>query len=86
MPDVDKLSEFGSCCHDLKDAMSKPPNSLFRVTEQGVLYLTVGYVKTDRGLGWFDQALLFCPFCGKSLQSREEIRTKSSAPTTGPKQ
>lgn len=65
---------FGSCCRDLKDAMTAPPNSFFRVEDNGVLYLTIGYAQTDRGPGWFDQAVLFCPFCGAELQNREAIK------------
>jgi hypothetical protein len=69
-----KRTEFGSCCKELKDAMTVPPNSLFHVSKWGVLYLTVGYVQAEQGLGWMDQAVIFCPFCGKHLQTREEIR------------
>ena len=33
-------TNFGSCCKDLKDAMTTPPNSFFRVEkDNGVLYL-----------------------------------------------
>jgi hypothetical protein len=70
---------FGSCCSELKDAMQSPPNSSFRVEENGVLYFTVGYVETEQGPGWFDQAVIFCPFCGKQLQSKDEIAAKSAA-------
>jgi hypothetical protein len=70
---------FGSCCGDLEDAMKTPPNSMFRVEENGVLYFTVDYVATEQGPGWFDQAVLFCPFCGKQLQSKEDIARKSPA-------
>jgi hypothetical protein len=70
-------TEFGSCCNDLADAISQPPNSLFRV-DDGVLYLTVGYIETEEGVGWFEQAVLFCPFCGMRLQTREEISRRSS--------
>jgi hypothetical protein len=70
--------EFGSCCKDLKDAMTVPPTSLFRVEESGVLYLTIGYAQTPQGVGWLDQALIFCPFCGAQIQDREEIRRKAS--------
>ena len=70
---------FGSCCGDLEDAMKTPPNSMFRVDENGMLYFTVGYVATEQGPGWFDQAVLFCPFCGKQLQSKEDIARKSPA-------
>jgi hypothetical protein len=51
---------------------------MFRIEENGVLYLTVGYVETERGPGWFDRAIIFCPFCGKQLQSNEEIAAKSA--------
>jgi len=53
--------------------MAEPPNSMFRVEGNGVLYLSVGYVMTENGPGWFDQAVLFCPFCGAQLQTRESI-------------
>jgi hypothetical protein len=70
---------FGSCCADLADAMNAPPNSMFRVEENGVLYFSVGFVETEQGPGWFDQVVIFCPFCGKQLQSKEEIARKSPA-------
>ena len=68
--------EFATCCKDLKDVM-EVPNSFFRFEYNGVLYLTVGYVATEKGPGFFDQAVLHCPFCGKQLQTREEISSKS---------
>ena len=71
--------QFGSCCKDLDDVMNMPPNPLFRVDEGGVLRLTVGYVETEQGVGWYDHAVLFCPFCGTRLQDREDIRRKSEA-------
>ena len=57
--------------------MKTLPNSMFRVEENGVLYLTVGFVETEQGPGWFDRAIIFCPFCGKQLQTNEEIAAKS---------
>jgi hypothetical protein len=65
---------FGACCRDLNDAMTSPPQSLFRVEENGVLYLTVGYTPTEQGVAWFDGAVIYCPFCGKQLQDRGTIR------------
>ncbi|MEX0614219.1 MAG: hypothetical protein WD229_19015 [Pirellulales bacterium] len=64
---------------DLKDAMGQPPIRFFRVEDNGVLYLTVGYMQTDQGPGFYDQAVIFCPFCGKQLQSRESIAAKAPA-------
>jgi hypothetical protein len=73
-------SAFGSCCSELKDAMTKPPNSFFYLHENGIFYATVGYVMTENGPGFFDMAAMFCPFCGTALQTRDGIarRRKSS--------
>ena len=69
---------FGSCCKDLKDAMGVPAHSMFRAESNGVLYLTVGYADNPQGRGWlFDHAVIFCPFCGKQLQTKEDIKRKS---------
>ena len=64
---------FGTCCRNLRDALSEPSESFFRVDDNGVLYLSVGCIQTENGPGFFDQAVLFCPFCGRQLQTREEI-------------
>jgi hypothetical protein len=64
---------FGSCCADLQRAMNHDATHLLRVEDNGVLYLSVGVAQTEEGLGWLDQAVLFCPFCGAALQSRDEI-------------
>jgi hypothetical protein len=68
-----------NCCRDLQEAMTSPDNSFFRIEENGVLFLTIGYTQTEQGTGWFDQAILYCPFCGKTLQTRDEIALKSQA-------
>jgi hypothetical protein len=73
--------EFGSCCKDLHDAMNIPPNSFFHVSDEGVLYQTVGYVNTEYGPGWFDQAVIYCPFSGHKLQDKAEIKTKANSGT-----
>ncbi len=62
-----------NCCKDLQEAMTTPPHSFFRIEENGVLYLTIGYTQTEQGTGWFDQAVIFCLFCGKKLQDKNEI-------------
>ncbi|EMK02352.1 hypothetical protein LEP1GSC192_3032 [Leptospira sp. B5-022] len=63
----------------MKEAMTAPRNSLFDVSDTNVLYLAVGYIQTEDGPGWFDQAVLFCPFCGTALQTKEEILRKSKS-------
>jgi hypothetical protein len=72
--------EFGTCRRDLADAMQAPPHSLLRVENNGVLSLAVGFAKTEQGVGWYDQAVLFCPFCGEQLQDREGIRKRIGEP------
>jgi hypothetical protein len=66
---------FQPCCTDLKEALDVPATSLFRVEDtNGILYMAVGYQQIEGGkLGWFESAVLFCPFCGKALQTREHI-------------
>jgi hypothetical protein len=57
--------------------MSLEATRFFRVEDNGVLYIVVGMVQTTDGPGWFDQAVLFCPFCGTRLQTREAISQAS---------
>ena len=71
---------FGTCCSRLADVLGSVPNSFFHVAENGVLYLSVGYVRTEQGTGYFDQAVLYCPFCGAHLQDPEQIRRAGSGP------
>ena len=33
---------------------------------------------TPQGVAWFDQAPLYCPFCGLQIQDREEIRQRTT--------
>jgi hypothetical protein len=73
-----KTTMFGECCKDLKDAFEQPPNSFFRIDDD-VLYMSIGYVQTEQGAGFYDQAVLFCPFCGERLQTKEEIKRKAGS-------
>ncbi len=73
----DSSSRFGTCCKELQDAMTAPPNSFFRIEENGVLYLTTGYVDTENEPGFFDHAILYCPFCSSQLQTKKEIASKT---------
>ena len=56
-----------------------PQQKFLWTDNQGVLYLTIGGIKTEQGMGWMDQAVLFCPFCGTRLQTKEEIRSESQS-------
>jgi hypothetical protein len=58
--------------------MREVPSSFFRVEENGVLFLSVGYASTPKGAAFFDQAVLFCPFCGTKLQDLGAIAARSA--------
>ncbi len=69
---------FGNCCKTLADAMSSDGRTpLFRVETNGVLYLSVAYAEMENQVGWFDAAVMYCPFCGTKLQDKDEIVRQS---------
>ena len=70
---------FGSCCQDLKDCLAAPGQKSIWSGEEQVLYLTIATIQTEKGPAYMDQAILFCPFCGKQLQTKEEIKLKAEA-------
>lgn len=59
--------------------MYEVPSPFFAVSEgDSVLYLAVGYTKTKEGnTAWFDSTVMFCPFCGAQLQTKEEVAAKA---------
>lgn len=86
MADKDTGSEaakpnFGACCSELKEAITTDEfEPLITVGEDGILYMSVGIVDMeDEDSGMVDHPVFFCPFCGKKLQSPEELRAKSGA-------
>jgi hypothetical protein len=71
---------FGSCCAELKDAMSGEEfEPLLTVGDDGVLYMSVGLVdlQEEDEPGMVDHPMFYCPFCGTKLQSVEEVRAKT---------
>ncbi|NKF34553.1 hypothetical protein HER21_49935, partial [Pseudomonas sp. BGM005] len=46
--------------------------------DNGVIMMVVGLVQTEEGLGYLDQAILHCPFCGTKLQDAKAIAEKVS--------
>ena len=69
------MSNF-NCCQDFRDALSIPSVSSFRVEQNGILYLNIGSTKIGEEISFYDQAVIFCPFCGTKLQDRNEIALK----------
>jgi hypothetical protein len=70
---------FGTCCDMLKDAMSDQDfDPLIAVGDDGILYMSVGLVDVEETEpGMVDYPVLFCPFCGKGLQTEAEIDAKN---------
>ncbi|MCC7253909.1 MAG: hypothetical protein IT540_18775 [Hyphomicrobium sp.] len=51
---------------------------LITVGDDGILYMSVGLVELeDEEPGMVDHPVFFCPFCGKSLQTPEEVAEKN---------
>jgi len=72
-------AEFGSCCTELEEALVADGfDPLITVSDNGVIYLTVGLVDQDDGDGaaLVDHPMFFCPFCGTALQSRADVKQK----------
>lgn len=69
---------FGSCCEELKEALEGGDfEPLVTVGSDGVIYMTVGLVDLeDDEPGLVDHPMFFCPFCGKGLQTPEDVRAK----------
>ena len=57
----------------MEHATNHGANRLLRVEDNGVFYMAAGFAEMTDGLGWFDQAVLFCPSSGIALQTREQI-------------
>jgi hypothetical protein len=73
-------TSFGSCCAELKDAMSGEEfEPLLTVGDDGVLYMSVGLIDLEQEAepGMVDHPMFFCPFCGKQQQTVEEVRAKT---------
>ena len=66
---------FGDCCSELREAMNGRFNALIQPFD-GTLFMTVGWIETEDGVGWFDSAVLFCPFCGTRLQTKKEVKKR----------
>lgn len=77
--------EYGSCCAELKDAMSGEEfEPLITVSEDGILYMSVGLVDLEEEEpGMVDHPMFFCPFCGAKLQNADEVRAKSGGEDVG---
>ncbi|HML44242.1 MAG TPA: hypothetical protein PKE13_15115 [Hyphomicrobium zavarzinii] len=51
---------------------------LITVGDDGVLYMSVGLVELeDEEPGMVDHPIFFCPFCGKGVQTPDEVRAKA---------
>ncbi|MBX5158406.1 MULTISPECIES: hypothetical protein [unclassified Rhizobium] len=76
----DALDEI-FCCDSLKGVVADLPEpaapTVYRA-DNGVLMMVVGLVQSEEGLGYLDQAIMHCPFCGTQLQDAKAIAEKVS--------
>jgi hypothetical protein len=71
--------DFGSCCDDMKAVLEADDfDPLIAVGDNGILYMSVGMLEAEDGeADVVDHPLLFCPFCGKQVQTIDEIEAKA---------
>jgi hypothetical protein len=59
------------CCDSLREVVADLPEpaapTVYRA-DNGQLMMVVGLVQAEEGLGYLDQAIQHCPFCGTKLQ------------------
>ncbi|NEK35371.1 hypothetical protein [Rhizobium leguminosarum] len=76
----DALDEI-FCCDSLKGVVADLPEpaapTVYRA-DNGLLMMVVGLVQSEEGLGYLDQAIMHCPFCGTKLQDAKAIAEKVS--------
>lgn len=76
----DALDEI-FCCDSLKGVVADLPEpaapTVYRA-DNGVLMMVGGLVQSEEGLGYLDQAIMHCPFCGTKLQDAKAIAEKVS--------
>ncbi|MBY5703147.1 hypothetical protein HFO38_10525 [Rhizobium leguminosarum] len=76
----DALDEI-FCCDSLKGVVADLPEPAAPIVyraDNGVLMMVVGLVQSEEGLGYLDQAIMHCPFCGTKLQDAKAIAEKVS--------
>ena len=78
--------KLGSCCATMSDAMTTSDfEPLITVGDDEVLYISVGLVNTeDAQPGLVEFPMLYCPFCGASVQSAEEVERRTGHPPVAP--
>ncbi|ARM90301.1 hypothetical protein RHEC894_CH04061 [Rhizobium sp. CIAT894] len=77
---TDALDEI-FCCDSLKGVVAdlpEPAAPIIYRADNGVMMMVVGLVQSEEGLGYLDQAIMHCPFCGTKLQDAKAIAEKVS--------
>lgn len=68
------------CCAKLAEVMRGPEGgaepTLF-LDDDDRLTMVIGMIDTPGGLGLFDHAVHYCPFCGAPVQSAAETQAKA---------
>jgi hypothetical protein len=64
------------CCSILREVtadLPEPASPSIYLNDDKVLMMVVGIVETENGLGFMDQAVAYCPFCGTHIQDVEAL-------------
>jgi hypothetical protein len=76
----DSASDEIFCCEPLREVVADLPEpaapTIYRA--DGGMMMVVGLVQAEEGLGYLDQAIMHCPFCGTKLQDVKAIAEKVS--------
>lgn len=73
---------FGGCCEAMRDSLvGEEFEPLISVGDDEVLYMAIGLVEGEDAqgddAGLIEHPVYFCPFCGKGVQSPEEVERKT---------
>ena len=71
--------KFGSCCEILKDVLQSDEFEPLIAEEDGVLYMSIGLMEAEEEdePNMVDHPVFFCPFCGKGVQTAEEVDART---------
>ena len=67
--------KFGGCCETMKDVLTSEEFEPLIADEEGVLYMSIGLMEAEKEdePNMVDHPVFFCPFCGKQVQTPQEV-------------
>jgi hypothetical protein len=69
------------CCDALRGVVAEIPEpaapTIYRA-DDGAMVMVVGLAQTEEGIGYLEQAIEYCPYCGTKLQDAKSLVGKVS--------